>query len=663
LSRIWLAAFIVLVLAGFAGAVPPWNFEGKSLTPQQIQALAMPADSVHSYDVRFYRLDISLPMTNDAMTAHERISIASRIANLDTFSLNMDIIVCDSVKQGPTSLTFTTPANWLTITLNSTLHNGDSTDLDIFFHLNAGTSGRGFEWHPGPPATICFTFTEPSDSRYWFPCWDEPWDKAERGCQINVTIPDTFLACSNGLLDSVTADSSARTKTFWWTEHFPIATYLMTFTASRVSTWKQRWARAPGDTIDVKYYIWTMDSTYSVSAFANVPDMLSFFSRPDVYVPYPFEKYGIDAVTSYAMENQTMTMLCRPQNCVDELIAHELSHQWWGDMVTCFTWGNIWLNEGFANYSAALYMEHQQGHAFFIADLDTFANWYFSEDSGQRFPMYNPPSNKIFSATTYCKGAWVQHMLRYVMSDTSATHGLFFTAQRTYADSFKYRNVSTADYQRVNEHIFGQSLAWFFDEWAYQAGYPQYHVNWYGVPESSNWRIIVDISQSNGNGAPPVFHMPVEILFHLAGKDTLVHYPINSSPQRNEFVVSVRPDSAVFDPSSWILKKVSMTNVGVETGTPATLLTTALFPVHPNPFRGSARIEYALAAKGRARLSVYNVAGQMVRELVNEVKAPGRFSVSWDGRDQGTHPLPSGVYLYRFQVSDKSWVRKAVLLR
>jgi hypothetical protein len=188
-------------------------------------------------------------------------------------------------------------------------------------------------------------------------------------------------------------------------------------------------------------------------------------------------------------------------------------------------------------------------------------------------------------------------------------------------------------------------------------------VNWFGVPESSNWRINVDITQNNGPGAPLVFHMPVEFLFHLTGKDTLVHYPINTSPQHNEFVVSARPDSAIFDPGYWILKKFRMTNVGVESGLPSLPFSTALLPMYPSPSLGTVRIAYTLAEKGRVCLSVYNVAGQIVRELVNEFKTPGRYSVSWDGHDQEAHRLPSGVYFYHLQTGTFSDTKKAVILR
>jgi len=671
MNKMWLSLCILLVLTGAALGGPPRNHEGKFLTPEQLKTFSMPADSTHTYDVRFYRLDISLAMTSGAMTAHELLGMTCRVASLDTFSLNMNSLVCDSVKRGPTRLTFTTPTGALTITLNSTMHNGDSTDIDIFYHRNSGTANQGFYWYSRSSngvANICYSTTEPSDSRYWFPCWDEPWDKAERGCQINVTVPDTFLACCNGLLDSTSSNSSLHTKTFWWTEDYPISTYLMAFSASRYCTWKQRWARAPGDTIDVKYYIWPTDSSRSVSAFANVPDMLSFFNRPDVYGPYPFEKYGMDAVSPFqwgGMENQTMTMIIRSWlSGDDEGIAHELSHQWWGDRVTCFTWPNIWLNEGFATYSEALYMEHQQGHAYFISDLNSFANDYFSSDAGYRFPVYNPPSAYLFDwGTIYCKGAWVQHMLRYVEHDTSATHGLFFQALRAYGDSLKYGNASTADYQRIHERFYGDTLNWFFNEWIYLAGYPQYHVNWYGVSQPPNWQIVVDISQNNGSGAPAVFHMPVEMLFHLTGKDTLVHYAITSSPQRNTFLVSAHPDSAVFDPNDWILKKVTLTS-GVELGSTVPLAQSLRLEQNvPNPFRGETEISYVLPIGGHAKLAVYDVLGHRVRILLEGEEKAGVYKIQWDGRDDSDETTPSGVYLYRLEAGDKTYTLRSVKVR
>jgi hypothetical protein len=129
-----------------------------------------------------------------------------------------------------------------------------------------------------------------------------------------------------------------------------------------------------------------------------------------------------------------------------------------------------------------------------------------------------------------------------------------------------------------------------------------------------------------------------------------------------KFILTQAPDSVILDKDDWLLDR-GITRVGVEAGSPAPSLETSLFPVHPNPFRGTARIEYSLAAKGRVRLSVYNVAGQMVRELVDMVQPPGRYSTSWDGRDRKAHRLPSGVYFYRLQTNAFSDTKKAVVVR
>jgi hypothetical protein len=254
-------------------------------------------------------------------------------------------------------------------------------------------------------------------------------------------------------------------------------------------------------------------------------------------------------------------------------------------------------------------------------------------------------------------------MLRYVEHDTTATHGLFFQALRAYGDSLKYGTASMADYQRIHERFFGQSLSWFFNEWAVLAGYPQYRVNWYGVPQGPNWRIVVDISQNNGTGAPPVFHMPVEILFRLNGKDTLVHYAINASPQRNEFIVSAQPQSAVFDPNSWILKKVIMTS-GVELATGASGSLGFRFGQNtPNPFQTLTEFSYNLPAEGPARLCVYDVLGRKVRTLLDGREKAGTYRITWDGRDDRGKTLPGGVYLCRFEADGQSLILRAVKVR
>jgi hypothetical protein len=175
---------------------------------------------------------------------------------------------------------------------------------------------------------------------------------------------------------------------------------------------------------------------------------------------------------------------------------------------------------------------------------------------------------------------------------------------------------------------------------------------------------VVDITQSNGSGAPPVFHMPVELLFHLNGKDTLVHYPISTSPQHNEFVVSARPDSLVFDPGFWILKKATITKVGVEVAEKGDQpFVLALYPGTPNPFHQTTRIGFLLPRNGRASLAVYDVSGKRVRRLWDGDTKAGRHQMIWDGRSDLGQDLPSGVYFYRLEVGAQNLIRKAVKIR
>jgi len=313
----------------------------------------LPAESLHSYNVRHYRLDISLPMTNKSYVAHEELSIRSDVPAVLLCTLHFVNLVCDSVKRLGTPLTFTAPAGLLVVELNNPLPIGDSTVLDIFYHRESTAAERGY-FFARPPTVAnayCMTCTPPEDARYWMPCFDEPMDKAERGVELNLTVPDSFKVCANGRLDSVTSGSG--TKTWWWNHPYPIATYLIVFSASRFATWQHNIPVQNGDTVPSVYFMWPSDSAVSTTTFNRIPDMMTYFSDSVRFGAYPFDKYGM--VPGYygfpwgGMENQTMTMIHTQwlRNGDPTGMAHELAHMWWGDMVTCVDFANVWLNEGF----------------------------------------------------------------------------------------------------------------------------------------------------------------------------------------------------------------------------------------------------------------------------------------------------------------------------
>jgi aminopeptidase N len=643
--------------------------DGKYLLPFSFFE-ATDGESTHSYDVRFYRLDIKLPMNSGAETVQERIVLTSRVASLETLSLNFATLVCDSVKQGNNLLTFSTPTGYLSITLFSPLPQNDSVAFDVFYHRSSSASNLGiyFYRHSGNTLhNLCYTSCEPSDSRFWFPCFDEPWDKAEQGCQINITVPDSFTACSNGKLDSVSTNGANQTKTFFWTLHYPIPTYLMCFAASRFATFSHWYHYGPNDSMEVKYFIWPEDSIEAVSSFANVIDMIEFFSQANLYGQYPYinNKYGMVAVYPFqwgGMEHETMTTIHRSWVIYgdDNGISHELSHMWWGDMVTCQDWRNIWLNEGFATYSADLYNEHQNGHSSFINGMNSEAQSYFTEDQSERFPLYNPSPQNLFAyGTIYCKGSWVQHMLRYLENDTTATPGIFFQALRAYGDSFRFSNANIEDYKRIHEQMTGFDLSDFFSEWIYQAGYPNYRVGWYVQPEVDNYQLVLDISQTNGNNAPTVFHMPVQILVHFTSHDTLLTIPIETSPQRNTFEFTESVNSIAFDPNSWLLKKVQVVN-GIEELTQTE--PTIGISVFPNPFRN--RVNFLITGKTPKSIEICDISGRRVKtfhSLSSNNKTAA--NIAWNGKGENGEKLPNGIYLAKISSGTQINQIKLLLLK
>jgi aminopeptidase N len=635
-----------------------YNPEGKFVMRHINNSDYTRTESTHSYDVRYYQLNLNVPMTSGAYSGLERIKLVARVANFDTFNLNMVNLVCDSVKRAGTNLTFLANSNRLKITLDRLFSIGETCLVEIFYHRNSGVSNLGVYYYPrGTNPAIMYTTTEPIDSRYWFPCYDENWDKAEEGCEINVTVPDSFTVCSNGLLDSVR--TAAGLKTFYWREHHPISTYLMTFTASIYATYSHWYHPTLSESIEVKYYMWRNDSSRSVSAFAHVIDMMQFFSSNNMYGPYPFEKYGMNAVSPFqwgGMENQTMTMIHRQWLYGDDDgIAHEMSHMWYGDKVTCFSWANIWLNEGFATYSDALYMRHLQGQTSFVSMMNQRAQDYFQEDLSSRLPLYNPPINNLFTwGHTYCKASWVQHMLRYLEGDTTNTNGIFFQTMRVYGDSFHYGNATTDDYRRIHEHMTGLNLGWFFNEWVYQAGYPKYYYNWTAENLSGQYRVITRISQNNGVNAPVVFHMPLQIKFIASGLDTTVTIPITTSPEIDTFLFLYSPTSMTIDPNSWVLKKtfLGIEELTVENGH------RSFWQIYPNPGRGQIKISYNLDNTPDASISIFNRSGQMIKRLT----LPNRNYLFWDCTDGQGKKVSSGIYFIKLNLTSKTLAQKVVVL-
>jgi aminopeptidase N len=564
---------------------------------------------------------------------------------LDAINLRIDSVTSEGER-----LSFDTQstANKLMITLSPSMISRDSVSVEVWYaHVSADNVGY-YYYDRNPGVTLerlAYTFTEPYDSPYWFPCINDPSVKAP--CSISIRVPQGYLAASNGLLRQ-TINNGDGSITFQWEEPHPIAMYLMVVTISKYSTFSHFYHRVldPSDSVEIKYYIWREDSAgtkyNAVTSFENVVDMVTFYSTK--FGEYPFDKYGMAAVYTNAfggMEHQTMTTISRSwldetQGSKQSVIAHELAHQWWGDMVTCGTWADIWLNEGFATYCAALWEDHFPG----LRKLkDIMASMQLFTNSTSQYSVYDPPPQYLFDTPLiYDKGAWVLHMLRYVLGDST-----FFNVFKTYRQRFEYKSATTSDFAAAASSAAGRDLSWFFDQWIYGEGWPIYAYRWNVQSGSGGYDVTVEIQQQQHQG---LFQMPVQLKMQGGGKDTVVVAEDTTGDQSFSFVIPFSPDTVIFDPDGWIFKQLSSgfsSGVQVSSGLPQSFV---LYQNYPNPFNPATVIRYYLPAAGIVGLKVYDLLGQEAAALVNEEEVAGFHEFSFDAER-----LTSGVYFYSLRVT------------
>lgn len=508
-------------------------------------------DSAHAYDVMSYSLDLAVTMTNDSLSGRQRITAVSRAAGLDTVALNCAGLAVDSVVSGGAARGFRIANDTLYAGMAPAAA-GEHFSLDV--HYRGGGFGAGYYWYPqGGEALrpVAYTMSAPQDARHWMPCFDEPWDKADSGCAFAVTAPDGYTVAANGLLQD-TVCGGGRT-TWRWREDRAIATYLMAFHCSQYASWGDTARTAGGDTVPLAHYVWPVDSAAARAVFATVPGMMDIFTAR--FGPYPFAKYGMAAVAPFmfgGMENQGMTTIHRTWITGNDQygIAHELSHMWWGDLVTCGTWADIWLNEGFASCCEAVYYEGLTGNpagAYLAANFGSALS-----GNAETYPIYDPPMALIYDySMEYAKGAWVTHMLRGVLGDT-----LFFPMLLAYRDSFAAGTAVTADLQRIAERHYGAPLGWFFDQWVRRAGHPRYSlVAFYRTRPDSN-AAYARLRQTSTTGE--AYAMPVQLACStLAGQGPRRTLWWDGTGVSDSLVFNdtLPVRRIVFDPDRWLLQE------------------------------------------------------------------------------------------------------------
>lgn len=549
----------------------------------------------------------------------------------------------------------------LVLDLNGTYNAGDTVEVFVEYAgipRTFGTyAGLWFANHGSTSnntrAPVIFTLSEPFGARSWWPCKDDPRDKPE-SMDIHITVPAVeyhgfqLYAVSNGTLMGITENGN-NTRTYHWHEQYPIATYLVSLAISNYQLYSEWYVTAANDSMPVDYFVYPeriADTTYN---YTSTVDMIRTYSERFIEYPFIEEKYGMaNFGWGGAMEHQTVSSMGSMGFWV---VAHELAHQWFGDHVTCADFGHIWLNEGWATYLEAIYAEELGGFGGYRSYMNDIAYY-----GGGTIYVEDPLNDNVFAGIVYDKGAWVNHMLRGVMGDSS-----FFSAVKAYLSDpqFAYKAATTEDFQAVMEQYYGADMSWFFQQWIYGEGYPQYEYTWNYEMVAGKYKTYLTIQQKQHlPNANDLFVMPIQlVIMTIPGpvRDSVTVFN-DQRTQTFEFITDLKPASIQFDPLDYILStKEYVANLDDDGNLPFSF---NLEQNYPNPFNPVTTIDFQIPDTEHVSLEIFDSAGKKVAELLNEKKTFGTYSVQWNASG-----VSSGVYYYRLKTDSRVTTKKCLLVK
>lgn len=522
-----------------------------------------------------------------------------------TFDLLRSLVV-DSVLYHGAKISFQQTINHgLVINFPSNINTGTKDSVTIFYQGAPGEAGsRTFTRTTQSGIPLIYTLSEPYGSREWWPCKNNLTDKSD-SVDIIITCPKQYQPSSNGVLISNNTDATNRISHF--RHRFPIVPYLVAIGVTNYNVYD--------DTVRVGNNVYPWQSFFypSNAAFHRAREpfcKVAYRIFSELFTLYPFasEKYGhTQWGWGGGMEHQTNSFIISTS---PNLMAHELAHQWFGDYITCGSWQDIWLNEGFATYLTLLYLEY--GYPDFYRPLleGTFNN-VLSDSSGSVFVPDTSNVSRIFSGRlTYNKGAYVLHMLRWTLGDS-----VFYRGVRRYLNdpALKMNFALTADLQRNLEAESGKNLSSFFQKWVYGEGYPNYHAEW--SQNKNNW-IKIKLQQTTSHPSVKFYEMPVTVL--LRGGSQGKSFVLDHRYSGQEFTVDPGfvVDTVIIDPDLWILSKVK-TSAKKESSAESNEL-----KLYPNPSSGPVTLSLANPTDKKLYLHLYNALGQLVYR--REMDTPGR---------------------------------------
>lgn len=575
-----------------------------------------------NYDVVYHKLDLTAdPMVHFISGTVTTDFIAKEDMSQIVFDLALQLTV-SAVQQNGNAVTFSqNENNELVINLPAVQPAGTQARVEVTYSGAPPTEDASFVIGTHSGAPILWTLSEPYGAKDWWPCKQDLIDKID-SLDVYITAPAEYTALSNGV-EIPEAGNGTITKTTHYRHQYPIPAYLVAFAISNYSIFTQQAGTAPNEFPIVNYLYPESQQQAEQDLAITVPIMDFYEERFETY-PFHEEKYGhAQCGFGGGMEHTTVSFMGGFNR---NLIAHELAHQWFGDKITCGSWKDIWLNEGFATYVSGLVVEKFDGNEAFRSWKLTNTNDITSQAGGNIYLTDTDTisSNRIFSSRlTYNKGAMALHMLRFKLGDTK-----FFQALKNYLDDpeLAYAYAKTPQLQAHLEAASGLDLTEFFNDWVYNQGYPVYTIS---IENKGTGKAQVIISQTQSHPSVSYFEMPVPIRF-IGPEGETQDIVLENTTNGQEYTVDVPfiVTDAAFDPEKNIINKVSTIKVFGDYFTPY---------LSPNPANATltATLPDGVAPKEAV---IYNAIGQRITETYGKS--------TWD-----VSSLATGVYFLKLQTS------------
>ena len=535
--------------------------------PATAQSRTYQGPRSHNYDVQHYKTVIKFDWAKKSVSGETTIRFRPFANDVDEIQLDAGEMTIESVKLGsgaPLKFRYE-KAEELFVTLDRGYPSG--TDVTISIAYNASPKkGLTFitptESEPNLPNQI-WSQGETGFNHYWFPCYDYPNDKATS--EMIATVEDKYQVISNGVLVEVRPDSIHKTKTWHWKMDQPYSSYLTSVVVGQFSEVREQHKNVPFIS-----YVYPNQVENARLSFAKLEKMAAYYSTLIGY-EYPYGKYAQVTVRDFngGMENITATTLtdtavhdrrAHIDVSSDELISHELAHSWFGDMITCRDWSDLWLNEGFASFFEAIWTEHDLGRDEYLYEMLHNQQAYFQAwQAGNRRPIaptrYSDPE-ALFDSHVYEQSAAVIGLLRFVLGEE-----LFWKSIRHYVQKYQWKNVETPELVIAIEEATGQNLQWFFDEWVYKMGHPQFELATQYDEHTGLLKLTVKQTQQPNEkwqlGSSPEFFMtPVDISIATASGEKTERVMIDKAQSEFSFHVDSKPLFVNFDRGNHIIKEV-----------------------------------------------------------------------------------------------------------